>query len=113
MKIKTEHEEQREFVQWFRQNIDGVRIFAIPNGGVRSLSVASKLKSEGVSAGVPDMFVPAWLLWIEMKKSKGGITSDKQKDWHEYLRGIGHYVIIPKGCDEAIAMVQDFVESVE
>jgi len=28
--IPTEHEEQREFVKWFRQHCKGVRIIAIP-----------------------------------------------------------------------------------
>ena len=70
--LPTEHEEQREFVRWFRQNHPGVRIFAIPNGGARSITTAAKLKVEGVSAGVPDLCIPAWGMWIEMKRQKGG-----------------------------------------
>jgi hypothetical protein len=48
--MKTEHEEQREFVQWVRQTFPTVRIFAIPNGGQRSRTTGAKLKAEGVSA---------------------------------------------------------------
>ena len=59
-RIPTEHEEQREVVRWFRQTYKGVRIFAIPNGGARSPATAGRLKAEGVSSGVPDLFVPAW-----------------------------------------------------
>jgi hypothetical protein len=43
-RIPTEHEEQRELVKWFRQTFDGVRIFAIPNGGARSITTAARLK---------------------------------------------------------------------
>jgi hypothetical protein len=43
--VPSEHFEQRELVKWFRQTFKGVRIFAIPNGGVRSLSTAAKLKA--------------------------------------------------------------------
>ena len=76
--VPNEHFEQRELVKWFRQTFKGVRIFAIPNGGIRSLSTAAKLKAEGVSSGVPDLCVPEWRLWIEMKRVKGGSLSAEQ-----------------------------------
>ena len=34
-----------------------IPFFAIPNGGLRKLSVAVKLKNEGVKAGVADLFI--------------------------------------------------------
>ena len=105
-RIPTEHEEQRELVKWFRQSFDGVRIFAIPNGGARSITTAAKLKVEGVSAGVPDLYVPAWKLWIEMKRTKGGVVDKAQKDWHDYLTAIGDVVIVCRGADEAKRMIE-------
>jgi|TARA_R100001143_G_C3246254_1_gene81437 hypothetical protein len=99
--MKTEHEEQRELVMWFRQEHPGVRIFAIPNGGHRSRTTGAKLKSEGVSAGVPDLYIPAWRCWIEMKREKGGKVSPVQKDWIAYLKGISDTVIIGNGCEDA------------
>lgn len=106
--MRTEHEEQRELVQWFRRSFS-VRIFAIPNGGLRSKVTAMKLKVEGVTAGVPDLFVPAWSLWIEMKREKGGVVSPPQKDWIEYLQVIGHTVIIGHGKEDAISKIQKFI----
>jgi len=100
-RIPTEHEEQREFVRWFRQSFPGVRIFAIPNGGARSPSVAGRLKTEGVSKGVPDLYIPAWRVWVEMKRQKGGTVSPEQKDWHQYLESCGDCVILAKGCAHA------------
>ena len=105
-RVPTEHEEQRELVKWFRQSFDGVRIFAIPNGGARSITTAAKLKVEGVSAGVPDLYVPEWKLWIEMKRVKGGVVDKAQKDWHEYLTAIGDVVIVCRGADEAKRMIE-------
>jgi hypothetical protein len=61
-----------------------------------------------VSAGVPDLFVPAWSLWIEMKRVAGSRTSSVQLEWHEYLRSIGHTVIVCKGSAEAMRMVSEF-----
>lgn len=100
-RIPTEHEEQREFVRWFRQTYSGVRIFAIPNGGARSPSVAGRLKAEGVSKGVPDLYIPAWRTWVEMKRQKGGAVLPEQKDWHQYLENIGDCVILANGCAAA------------
>ena len=109
-RIPTEHEEQREVVKWFRQTFNGVRIFAIPNGGARSITTATRLKVEGVSAGVPDLYVPAWKLWIEMKRVKGGVVDKAQKDWHDYLTSIGDTVIVCLGSEHAKSMIKQIQE---
>ena len=112
--LPTEHDEQRAFIEWFRKSArdaDGdnpVRIFAIPNGGKRGKAEAARLKSEGVTAGVPDLYVPECRLWIEFKRQKGGAVSKEQKDWHKYLEVIGDSVIICKGCADAINKLNDF-----
>jgi hypothetical protein len=105
--LKSEHYEQREFVSWFRKTYPDVRIFAIPNGGWRSRITAAKLKAEGASPGVPDLFIPAWLVWVEMKRSKGGMLSDKQKDWRQYLLSIGHTFILANGKEQAIEAIKE------
>lgn len=110
-KVPTEHEEQRYFVSLFKKEFKGVRLFAIPNGGKRSITEATRLKMEGVSAGVPDIFIPEWLLWIEMKRQKGGSVDPKQKDWHEYLESIKHSVIVAKGWQEAIEYCRAFAKT--
>ena len=45
----SEHSEQVGFVNWFRAKYPKVLIFAIPNGEKRSISVATRLKAEGVT----------------------------------------------------------------
>jgi hypothetical protein len=107
-RIPTEHEEQRELVRWFRQTWPGVRIFAIPNGGARSPATAGRLKAEGVSSGVPDLFIPAWGLWVEMKRTKGGSLSAEQKDWIVYLESVRFWCIVGKGADDAKGKIQAF-----
>jgi hypothetical protein len=104
----SEHFEQRELVRWFRQTWPDVRIFAIPNGGARSKATAGRLKAEGVASGVPDLFVPAWRLWVEMKRAKGGSLSPEQKDWIKYLEGVGYWVIVGKGADHAKQQISAF-----
>lgn len=111
LKIPSEHVEQRNFVSWFRKTYPEVRIFAIPNGEKRSKSVACRLKVEGVSPGVPDLFIPGWNLWIEMKRQKGGSISAHQKSWLSYLIDCGHSVEVCFGCDDAKRKVVAFNES--
>lgn len=106
--VPSEHLEQVYFVSWFRRTFPGVRIFAIPNGGARGMREAARFKAEGVSAGVPDLCIPEWLLWVEMKRQKGGTVAPAQKDWHAYLVSAGHTVMVCRGCDDAIAQVTDW-----
>lgn len=107
---RTEHVEQREFVSWFRKTYPAIRILAIPNGSQRSRTTGARLKAEGVVAGVPDLLIPAWNLWIEMKRADGGTTSAVQKDWHRYLESIDHTVLVCAGFLQAKEKVEELVK---
>lgn len=100
-KTPLEHIEQVSFVNWFRETYQDVLIFAIPNGGLRNIAVARKLQSEGVVPGVPDMFIPEWKLWVEMKRAKNGRVSEDQKKIISYLESCGYTVIIGHGFEDA------------
>lgn len=104
----SEHVHQRRYVEWVRLT-HKVRIFAIPNGGKRGRLEAMRLVVEGVSKGVPDLCVPAWRLWVEMKADGGRVTKE-QTDWHDYLRSIGDTVIVAFGFDDAVAQTEDFLK---
>ena len=109
--MPSESDEQIGFLMWFEMQFRGVWIFHIPNGGHRAISVAKKMKAEGVKPGVPDLYVPAWRLWIEMKRRTGGRLSAEQKDWAEYLEGIGDTVIVGKGAEDASRQVLEFLQA--
>lgn len=106
MRIPTEHEEQAAFIKWFRLQYPGVLIFAIPNGGDRHKAVAGKLKAEGVTAGVPDLFIPRWRMFVEMKRKKGGRVSPEQQDIMALLKECGYSCIVAHGCDDAIHQLE-------
>ena len=99
--MASEHDEQVGLVNWFRTKFPGVLIFAIPNGEHRAISTAKRLKAEGVTPGIPDLFIPEWLLWIEMKKTKGGRVSREQTNMIGYLEGVGHTVVVGLGARDA------------
>lgn len=111
--IPTEDHEQMMLVQWFRRTYPGVLIFSVPNGGHRHPAVAAKMKATGVVKGVPDLFVPAWRLWVEMKRAKGGSLSPEQKDWRDYLQGAGYWVIVGKGADDAKRQISAFFDQLK
>lgn len=97
---------------WLRQTHPELRIFSIPNGGKRGKAEALRLKVEGLSPGVPDLYVPALRLWIEMK-APGGRVSAEQADWHAYLRGIGDRVEVCWSKEEAIAACARHIRAVD
>lgn len=107
----SEHHEQSGFIHWFRHKFKGVLIFAIPNGEHRSISVAKRLKAEGVTRGVPDLFVPEWHLWIEMKRQSGGRLSKDQRNMMSHLESIGYTVIVGKGARDASEKVLEYTKA--
>lgn len=106
----SEHYEQARLVMWFRQTYRPMRIFAIPNGGLRSKAAAAQLKVEGVSPGVPDLFIPGLKLWIEMKRIRGGRVTKEQKDWIKYLASVGYVCFICSGAEDAKLQITDYIK---
>lgn len=103
--IPSEHVEQRNLISWFRKTHPGVLIFAIPNGGKRGKAEALRLQAEGVTSGVPDLCIPAWHLYIEMKRTKGGTVSKEQREILDYLNSCGYTAVVCKGFEAA----RDFI----
>jgi hypothetical protein len=107
LKEMSEDRAQMELVSWFRKLHYGVMIYHTPNGGSRNKSEASKLKCMGVTPGIPDLFIPEWLLWIEMKTTKGKLSED-QKDVIRYMESIGHECLVCYGLEDAKEKISHF-----
>jgi hypothetical protein len=107
----SEHEEQKGFVNWFRIKFPYLLMFAVPNGEKRAISVAKRLKAEGVLAGVPDLFIllpEGKTLIIEMNRQKGGKLSTEQKKVIAKITELGHPVIIGYGAEDASRKTLDY-----
>lgn len=100
-------------VQWFRRTYPDVLIFSVPNGGHRRPAVAAKMKATGVVKGVPDLFIPAWETWIEMKRTKGGSLSPEQNLMHLQLRGLFYKVLVAKGFEDAKQQIEELRNEVD
>jgi len=108
----TEHQIQSAVIDWCA--LQGIPVFAIPNGGWRHIGVARKLQREGVKPGVPDLMIPVMRgryggMFLELK-SKGGTLRDIQKWWLKTLAYEGYFCAVAFGVDEAIEAIKTYVE---
>jgi hypothetical protein len=116
--IPSEHSEQVSFVnniklfhkEIFMHAIENSLQFVIPDwfplrikSHISSLcsKIAEDRKSAGQVNGVPDLFIPELLLYIEMKRTIGGVVSERQKVIHNILRQKGYSVEVAYGAKMA------------
>jgi hypothetical protein len=108
--VPLESDEQKNFISWFRQTYPEILIFAIPNGGTRYPAEAANLKAQGVTPGVPDLYIPEWHLWVEMKRKKGWELSEDQETIRRYLvEKAADSWILGLGCEDAKKKILDFL----
>jgi hypothetical protein len=110
----SEHQIQSAFVDWCALN--GVPVFAIPNGGFRHIATARKLQREGVKPGVPDLFIPVVKmpyggLFIEMKTPEGKV-SVHQKEWISMLKE-QYAVSVCRSLDDAIGVIRKYLGAIQ
>lgn len=97
-------------------------LFAIPNGGVRNIVVAKKLKAEGVKPGVPDLFLPVPRiarcghracdragLFVELKRTQHATISPEQERWHQALLNQSYAVRVCRGWEAARVVLIEYL----
>ena len=109
--MRTEAQEQEAVIRWAEMSTgmypELALLFHIPNGGSRrDAREGAHFKKLGVKAGVPDLFLPVARngyhgLFIEMKRTKGGRTSEEQREWIAELNKAGYSAVVCKGWQEA------------
>ena len=113
--VPTESAEQIAFIKWFRDEnwFGGALIYANANGGHRDIRTAVTLKAEGVLAGVADCTI-LWrdgrTTWLEMKRVKGGVQSDAQKEFERFVTARGDNYILALGAEDAKRQILQFLE---
>lgn len=101
--LKSESQIQADFLKNFRTLYGDTLIFSIPNGVNAGKREKSKLKTQGLISGAPDLFIPEWRLFIEMKRDDGGKVDPKQQIMLDKLTGMGYHCVVAKGSEEALA----------
>lgn len=111
-KYPFEDDEQIAFINWFKYKYKDYLIFSIPNGGSRNKIEASKLKKTGLTPGIPDLIIlmpNKEILFLEMKRQKGGILSPVQKTIIKIIESFGFTVLIGYGFLDAKSKFEDYL----
>lgn len=122
--MKQKHSEdkiQSDFHQWLYGYYPATRqlCYHIPNGGLRGIREANKLKAMGVVAGIPDYHIAIASrgynsLYIEFKEPEAKMNTDhgrNQLSVHERLKTSGNKVIICYSLEEAQSEVLSYLPS--
>ena len=116
---QEEHYNQVAVVQWAAyqaKKYPGLGLlYSIPNAARRSLRQGAWMKSEGLRAGVPDLCLPVTRgtfhgIYLEMKSMKGKTTKE-QGDWLVELSKQGYKTAVCPGAEEAIHVIQAYLEA--
>lgn len=113
-----EHRIQCSCVSWFRMQYPNMRhsLFAVPNGGRRDAVTGSKLKAEGVLAGVSDLILlqrttKFGALLIELK-TRTGRQSDIQRQWQHAVEQDGYKYVVCRSLEDFIKQVNDYIKDI-
>lgn len=116
----SELKEQARFVIWCREN--GHKVCATAQSTYTdSWKALNQNTMAGVVRGFPDLVVIVnskyrldrvpKLLFVEMKRTKGGVVSMEQREWLDALNDCyGASAMVCKGVEEAKNFVQFFME---
>ncbi len=114
----SEHGIQSAFIRWVRMaekmHPALQLMFAVPNGGKRSVITAVLQKAEGVRKGVPDIMLPVPRhgftgLAIEFKKP-GGRLSEDQVEYIQKLVEEDWIVDVLTDAEDAIKVVKKYLD---
>lgn len=88
-------------------------LFAVPNGELRNIVIAAKLKRQGVVRGVADLIllIPKKgyaSLCIEMKTPKG-VQSDGQKEWQREAEKYRNRYVVCRSLPEFMKEVNEYL----
>lgn len=109
--VLSEYQEGKIFVAWLRKK--GLLFSHLPlNTWTGSYKQLAKNKASGVCKGVPDYVIVLKdkILFVELKKSKGGKISKEQRAWLLALSNAGAHTSVCRGAKEAIQFVEQFLE---
>lgn len=116
----TESQEQKSLFKWWRvysRHAPHLVMYHIPNGGRRDAITGARMKAEGVTAGVPDIFLAAPRhgfhgLYVELKRQRGGTVSEAQQAMIAALQEAGYRVEVCGGWQAAREAIENYLTGV-
>lgn len=111
LSVPLEIDEEVMFCEWL--DLKGYKHSSIPNATfTRSWKQKMRNKKMGLHAGLPDrlVIVKKWLVFIEMKRIKGGVLSDEQQSWIAAINETENgKAFVCKGALDAIKTIESIV----
>ena len=126
-KVATEFEECCWLTEWAKATRWRGRPIAevlihVPNGGFFGVDrtaaavIGQKLKQQGLQPGVFDYIVPVpiWSgacpgLWLEMKRTKGGVVSEEQEAFRKRMQDFGWRCDVARGWVDASKIILEYL----
>jgi hypothetical protein len=113
----TEHQIQSLLFKWFKLQHPKLLMFAIPNAAKRSYAQASYMKSEGLVAGIADIFLMCPTscyhgMFIELKSAKGKVSSS-QKEFMAAASSMNYLAVVCFGFDEAKEAITKYLQDIK
>lgn len=117
-----EKEEQIAFVEYCENNrisvVSTQNGFKMPKAAFNYAAYSKTLKKMGLSKGFPDLIIleknkskTHEVLFVEMKRQKGGKLKPEQEEWIQKLDDKDYCVGVAKGCESAVRILQKYLES--
>ena len=113
-----EHKAQSALIEWWRithkqYGLPEFALFAIPNGGARSVITGAKLKREGVRKGVFDLRLEVIRngntgMYIEMKYGKNKLTKE-QEQFMLMATAAGAHCVVCYSWDDAAQKIRNYL----
>jgi len=120
LRLPTEHDEQAALVvlMGYRYPNHAHLLFAVPNGGARNKIPAALLKAEGVTPGVPDLFLAFPTagcagLFLEMKRrgaTASKVTPEQRTKLIEFTAA-GYACAWAAGADAGLAVIDRYLSA--
>lgn len=116
--IDREGQEQAALMTELRIRMPEVAdlMFHVPNGGHRVKAVASKLKAQGVKAGIPDLVLPMarggfFGLYIEFKATppNDAAISSSQHERIRKLNDQGYLAVVCRGHFDTVEQIRAYL----
>lgn len=114
---KYEHKLQCSCVKWFKMQYKKYKLnlFAVPNGAKRDVISANYYTSEGLTAGVADLFLSVpnneyHGLFIEMKSNNGRQT-ESQKDFQTVVEAQNYRYELINSFADFMLLIEEYLEN--
>ena len=109
----TEFDEQTMLCDWLNLQHPDIVYWYTPNEGVRTDYRKYWMHRSGMLSGAPDLVILTHkqVIFLELKRTKGGHLSPSQKMVHGWIRALGYTVLVCHGFERAKEALEPYLKN--